>query len=353
MCIDNINIDDNKCVVFSCKVIRMPKFCTMLRFKHHLSKSHQRINFRKVVAMKQMMVIGAGPAGIAAAITAKQYGFNVFVVEQESSTAEKICGDALTQKSVSVLNSLGVTPAMLRGAGANEIRFNIHIAPDKKCIVSHEPNTYFTLRRCQLMQLLREKAIALGVTIQYNTPYAKNMTADYIIDASGCQRKQIGLSKKFPAGLSAIIRAETDLAQNSLYFVHHKKSDNGYCWAFPLLNNLWNIGIWHQRNANCIKKSFNKFERHLHLYLNNIEYIRNPCGALLGTIRDIPPLVSGAFPCGDAAGSCNPFSGEGISFALASGIKLIERIVALNDTENTASIGYPSKIYDNLDISVR
>lgn len=278
--------------------------------------------------MRDVLVIGAGPAGIAAAITAKQFGLDVLVVEKKSIDEEKICGDGLTEKSVTALSLLGITPDMLMLAGANEIHLSIHISAESRCILPHEASSCFTLQRKNLMKLLRSKAESLGVSILYNTLYKEEMIAGHIIDASGCQRKHPPIGSSFPVGISAIIRAETNLLVNSLYFVHHKAKDNGYCWAFPLSNNLWNIGIWQQKNIKCLKSSFDFFKRkYLDVYLKNIEYIRKPSGALLGTISGIPSIYSQAYICGDAAGFCDAMSGEGISNALVSGMSVINKLV--------------------------
>lgn len=278
--------------------------------------------------MHDVLVIGAGPAGMAAAITARKFRLDVLVVEKRPINQEKICGDGLTEKSTSALSSLGITPDMLKKAGANEIKSSIHIFSESRLSISHEANSCFTLQRGELMTLLRGRAESLGIRIQYNTAYTKEMNADYIIDASGCQGKQLLARNAYPVGLSAVIRADTRLELDSLYFVHHKENDNGYCWAFPLSNKLWNIGVWHQRNADRLKTSFKYFEKtYLNAYLNNIEYIRGLGGGLLGTVRDVPPLTPNAKQCGDAAGLCDAASGEGISNALISGITTIKHLL--------------------------
>lgn len=278
--------------------------------------------------MHDMLVIGAGPAGMAAAITARQFGLDVLVIEKRPMDQEKICGDGLTKKSISALLSLGITPDMLRKAGANEIRSSIHIFPEKRLSISHEADSCFTLQRGRLMALLREKAEALGVSIQYNTAYKMEMSADCMIDASGCRGNRPRTGNPCPVGLSAVIRADTKLRLDTLYFVHHKENDNGYCWAFPLSNRLWNTGIWHQKNADRLKTSFDYFEKtYLNAYLENIEYIRGLGGALLGTTGGVPPLAPNAVQCGDAAGLCDAVSGEGISSALRSGIAAATRLL--------------------------
>lgn len=279
--------------------------------------------------MKQVLIIGAGPAGMAAAISARQRGFAVTVVERESAEKEKICGDGLTKKCVSVLNSLGVTPMMLRQAGAHEIKSSIHEKPDHtKQVILHNPGTCFTLRRYRLMALLRERAANMGATILYNTTYSESMASDHVIDAAGCQCASFRLSRKLPVGLSVIIKAKANTPLESMYFFHHKENDNGYCWVFPLSDGLWNIGIWEEKSPEGMKSAFDQFlHNYLYRHCTAVEYVRKPTGAFLGTYQERPPIAPGAVLCGDAAGLCDIGSGEGISYAMASGIEAVKSIV--------------------------
>lgn len=277
--------------------------------------------------MVDILIIGAGPAGIAAAITARRVGMAVMVIEKMSQNHEKICGDGLTPKSVSALSALGISVDVLKTAGANEILHSVHISDKGNHYLHYEPNTCFTLRRISLMQLLRDRAQSLGATFLYNSTYSKEMKAKTIIDASGCQGKRPANGKNLPVGKSAIMYAETSVSTDSFYFFHHKKNDNGYCWAFPLSNGAWNVGVWQENDFASLNVAYLELEtKLLQKYFSQYHYLRKPHGALLGTLKGLPVISKGARTCGDVAGLCDSVSGEGISNALLSGIDVINKI---------------------------
>ena len=57
-----------------------------------------------------MLIVGAGPAGTAAAITLTRSGRSVLVVDKASFPRDKICGDGLTTSALRHLEGLGVEP---------------------------------------------------------------------------------------------------------------------------------------------------------------------------------------------------------------------------------------------------
>ncbi|NBO80763.1 MAG: FAD-dependent oxidoreductase, partial [Actinobacteria bacterium] len=58
-----------------------------------------------------VLVVGAGPAGIAAAITAQRAGLHVVVIDKASFPRDKCCGDGLTTGALRLLEQLGLPPA--------------------------------------------------------------------------------------------------------------------------------------------------------------------------------------------------------------------------------------------------
>ncbi|MFZ4434412.1 MAG: FAD-dependent oxidoreductase, partial [Microthrixaceae bacterium] len=60
------------------------------------------------VTQRDVLVIGGGPAGAAAAIVAAEAGARVTVFEKGLPGRDKICGDGLTPRAVAALDELGV-----------------------------------------------------------------------------------------------------------------------------------------------------------------------------------------------------------------------------------------------------
>src|ERR1700735_1947152 len=61
-----------------------------------------------------LAVVGCGPAGAAAAISAARAGLKVVVVDRATFPRDKCCGDGLTTGALRRLEHLGLDPSSLR-----------------------------------------------------------------------------------------------------------------------------------------------------------------------------------------------------------------------------------------------
>ena len=57
-----------------------------------------------------VLVVGAGPAGVAAALTAHQLGLSVQLIDKATFPRDKCCGDGLTTGALRLLDQLGLRP---------------------------------------------------------------------------------------------------------------------------------------------------------------------------------------------------------------------------------------------------
>lgn len=62
-----------------------------------------------MTATPDLLIAGGGPAGLAAALFARQQGLSVTVIEPKAGTIDKACGEGLMPAAVSALAELGVT----------------------------------------------------------------------------------------------------------------------------------------------------------------------------------------------------------------------------------------------------
>src|SRR5262249_47902876 len=76
-----------------------------------------------------VVVVGAGPGGVAAAVTAPRRGCSVRCVDKATSRRDKTCGDGLTAGALRDLEALGVTPAELVAAGTAIVRETVLVSP--------------------------------------------------------------------------------------------------------------------------------------------------------------------------------------------------------------------------------
>ena len=72
-----------------------------------------------------IIIVGAGPAGTSAALYADRLGLKTIILDKSTFPRDKICGDALSGKSVKLLDELGFIDDInkLDGAVINRIIF--------------------------------------------------------------------------------------------------------------------------------------------------------------------------------------------------------------------------------------
>ena len=58
-----------------------------------------------------VLIVGTGPAGCAAAITARRLGLEVIALDRATFPRDKCCGDGRTTLALRELDSLGLTPS--------------------------------------------------------------------------------------------------------------------------------------------------------------------------------------------------------------------------------------------------
>ncbi len=108
-----------------------------------------------------VLIVGGGPAGLAAAIAAAQAGFAVEVAEPRLGHLDKCCGEGLLPPAVSSLAQLGIPPEALLKNGFPVA--GIHFQAGGRSCAAPFRAPAFGVRRTVLHALLRERAQALGV----------------------------------------------------------------------------------------------------------------------------------------------------------------------------------------------
>ena len=83
-----------------------------------------------------LLIIGGGPVGLAAAIEGRLAGLSVIVVEPRATPVDKACGEGLMPGAVAALARLGVDPQGHTLTGIRYLR-GAHTADDE--CVSHGP----------------------------------------------------------------------------------------------------------------------------------------------------------------------------------------------------------------------
>lgn len=127
--------------------------------------------------MIDVLVAGAGPTGLSAAIAAAQRGASVVVVDPQPGTVDKACGEGLMPATVDSLAALGVTPHGRPFTGIRYLRGDV---------VAHAPLPApgLGVRRTALHDALSARADALGIRREVGRVTDIVQHADHV-DAAG------------------------------------------------------------------------------------------------------------------------------------------------------------------------
>jgi len=111
-----------------------------------------------------VVVVGAGPAGIASAIAASLKGFRVTVLDYRKPPIDKPCGEGLLPEAVAGLHALGIPLNPGMAFPFSGIRF----CDAQSCAsASIAPGQAYGLRRTALHRMLVDRATALGVQFRW------------------------------------------------------------------------------------------------------------------------------------------------------------------------------------------
>jgi menaquinone-9 beta-reductase len=128
-----------------------------------------------------VFVIGGGPAGLAAAIAARQRGFNVTIADGATPPVDKACGEGLMPDTLSALQDLGISLGASDGFPFQGLRF----WESNTSVEADFPERHgLGIRRVVLHQMLVENALSMGVRFLWRTPVV-GIRHDEVLIAGG------------------------------------------------------------------------------------------------------------------------------------------------------------------------
>jgi menaquinone-9 beta-reductase len=283
--------------------------------------------------MYDLIVIGGGPAGAAAAITAARKGMRVLLLERGYYPRHKVCGEFVSSESVdllaNLLNTTNTSPAMIQKA----IRIgHARLFSDDRILHANIVPPAASIARIELDSALWDSAERNGVearqgftvqNVRGRGPFQvdtadKKFEGRVVINASG-RWSTLNSKTRSPHGMRWLgVKAHfcEPPASDSvdLYFF-----EGGYCGVQPL--GLGQINVCAMVRADIASTLPEVLCLHAALHERSREWQRlsDPVSTSPLIFREPQPESNGVLMAGDAAGFIDPFVGDGISLALRSG----------------------------------
>jgi geranylgeranyl reductase family protein len=339
------------------------------------------------MAQPEVLVVGGGPGGSAAAHWLAREGHEVLLVEKKAYPREKTCGDGLTPRSIHQLLEMGFdfsVPEFHRCTGLRAYSGGLMLElewPEH----SVYPNWGGVIRRLDLDVQVAALAEKQGVAIRPNTearPVIESGALEAVDLIAGGEVERVTPQVVVVAdgSLSRFGRALGTRRDRSRpyglaargYFSSPRSGDGhleshldlrgpdgatipGYGWIFPLGDGTVNVGVgvlstfhrWKDVNTSTLMDALvaaapPSWE------ITPESSLGDPKGGKLPMSFSVGPKAGPNWVVvGDAAGAINPFNGEGIAYAYETG-RIAARHVhaALAAGDRSLLHAYPQELED-------
>lgn len=322
---------------------------TYISFVQHIMSRGTRMTADVVIA-------GAGPAGLSAAHSIASRGCSVTVLEQghEIGSPIRTSGGCF----ISELRNLGVPETFWHPI--SRVRF---LSPNNSATYEYPQPTMCVIDVRGVFQHLAERAIAAGATIRLSTPAVapianaghvtgvrtrdSSFDCRILIDATGYRStllKQAGLDpgfRRFGVGAEYDMFAPNIDQTEAVLLVGDDIAPSGYGWVFPWGRNRVRVGVGiiHPDSSAKPDDYLDRFVASLDSFqvnLSNAQPVEHHTG-LIPSERFAKTFVGdGILGIGDSAGHASSLLGEGIRWAIRAGQMAGEVVVNAIESGNTS-----------------
>ncbi len=277
--------------------------------------------------MKQVAILGGGPAGAYAAECLANAGLRVILFDEKLAW-EKPCGGGLTYKAYRDY------PFLIENSTPKRfIRETAIAAPPAGEAVLKLEDPLVIYSRLDLNRMLLERAEAAGAQIEkarvlemtrrgagwFLRTNAGSLEADFCIVATGARNplREVGTQLSAGDAMSALgYYVEGDQARIDIQFAPPLQ---GYIWVFPRCGHL-SVGICGKGEAaSSLRQRLERFMTERGLRWKGAPFYSHLLPSLdSGSWRDNRVSGDGWMAVGDAAGLVDPITGEGLYYAIRS-----------------------------------
>lgn len=286
-----------------------------------------------------VLIIGGGLAGLAAAIHLSQKGKVVTVVEKSAYPRHKVCGEYISNEIIPYLESLGMDVTLLHPARINQFHFSTQRGTSATAPL---PLGGFGISRYVLDAFMYEKAIASGCQMVEDTvtqiafandrftvgTATQEFSAGVVLGAYG-KRSNVDqvLSREFIRKKSPWLAVKAHYSgdfPNNVVALHN--FSGGYCGVSNVENKTINICYLAHYSSFKKYKNIAQYQREVlckNPQLKRILESSTPLFEKPLTISQISfdkkqPVADHILMIGDTAGLIHPLCGNGMAMALHS-----------------------------------
>jgi geranylgeranyl reductase family protein len=302
--------------------------------------------------MYDCIVIGSGPAGSSAAYELARQGAKVLILEKAKLPRYKTCGGGIPLKFFKTLpERVQKTQEDLMEScvffGPGGRKFQPENSPKIAGVLRERFDHAFALTACEAGADLMDENPVLGVEEKNDRVFVKtkrgSFESRFLVGADGASGVTkrwtgLGVSRSLAAALEVEIERDNGPSLNRPALIHFTLIRDGYAWVFPK-GKFDSVGIASfDRDRQKVKQKLADWLTACGYELKGEVVHGHPIPVWRGRVK---LSTRRSVLVGDAAGTVDPFVGEGIRYGIISG-----RIAAESITE-ALKTGFISQGYAN------